>query len=76
MSAFSGTNLPPIVRLDGTADALTSFVSGPWHFTAPKYASPSFNVKPAAPLSIEPKTNDRQSDQPDNSRQLEVTPVC
>ena len=76
MSAFSGTNLPPIVRLDGTADALTSFVSGPWNFTAPAYVSPSFNFKPADPNPIEPKTDDRQSDQPDRSRQLEVAPGC
>ncbi len=76
MSAHSGTNLPQIVRLGGTADALTSFVSGPWHFTVPAYVSLSFNIKPTAPMPIDPKTDDRQSDQRDHSRQLEDTPVC
>ena len=37
MSTFSGTNLPPIVRLGGTADALMRLDDGTLYAVAPEH---------------------------------------
>ena len=37
MSTFSGTNLPPIVRLGGTADTLMNLDGGTLYATAPEH---------------------------------------
>ena len=48
MSTFSGTNLPPIVRLGGTSDALINLDRGTLYDVAPEHIRQATAVRPAA----------------------------